>query len=165
MKIAVAAAFDNKGNYLFAVEPTSKPSDKSTWKALGNHIEPKSHLIHDAERSHGALIRNLNLTEECYKSDYTKTLKDEDNPLNPINKVHALSKKFMRAHGDTKDWTNLLCFIFTKPFDRYEKIDKFINLVLNSPKKMKYRSVMSKSNVITLLFTISLQMRAFKKNK
>ena len=53
----------------------------------------------DGERSHGVLIRNLNLSEEVYKTAYTLNLKDEDNPLNPINKIHALSKRFMKSHG------------------------------------------------------------------
>ena len=63
---------------------------------LGFHIKPGSHLIHDKERSHGVLIRRLNLTQEVYKTKDTSNLKDEDNPLDPINKIHALSKRFMK---------------------------------------------------------------------
>lgn len=63
-KICVATALDDHNHFLFIVEHTSKPSDRSRWNALGKHIKPESHLIHDGERSHGILIRRLNLTEE-----------------------------------------------------------------------------------------------------
>lgn len=80
---------------------------------LGFHIKPGSHLIHDKERSHGVLIRRLNLTQEVYKTKDTGNLKDEDNSLDPINKIHALSKRFMKSHGgykreDLQDWMNLI---------------------------------------------------------
>ena len=98
-KIAVAAAFDSNGNYLLMVENTGKPSNRSTWKALGIHIKEGSHLIHDGEHSHGMLVRKLNLTEKVYSSAETKGLSDEENPLDPINDIHSLAKRFMKAHG------------------------------------------------------------------
>ncbi len=148
-KIAVACAFDNHDHLYIKVEYTSKPSDTSTWDALGSHIKPGSHLIHDGERSHGVLIRNLNLTEEVYKTAYTLNLKDEDNPLNPINKIHALSKRFMKSHGgynrdNLQSWMNLIWFILSKPQNRYEKIRKFFNIAVCTHKRVKYRDVMSK---------------------
>ena len=150
-KIAVACAFDNHDHLYIKVEYTSKPSDTSTWDALGSHIKPGSHLIHDGERSHGVLIRNLNLTEEVYKTAYTLNLKDEDNPLDPINRLHALSKKFMKSHGgynrdNLQDWMNLIWFILSKPQNRYEKIRKFFNIAVCTHKRVKYRDVMSKRN-------------------
>ena len=148
-KIAVACAFDNHDHLYIKVEYTSKPSDTSTWNALGSHIKPGSHLIHDGERSHGVLIRNLNLTEEVYKTAYTLNLKDEDNPLDPINKIHALSKRFMKSHGgynrdNLQSWMNLIWFILSKPQNRYEKIRKFFNIAVCTHKRVKYRDVMSK---------------------
>ena len=150
-KIAVAAAYDSNGNYLFIVEYTSKPSDRSTWKALGTHIKEGSHLIHDGERSHGILIRRLGLTETVYLTAETKGLSDRDNPLDPINDIHSLAKRFMKAHGgynrdDLQDWMNLIWFILSKPDNRYEKIEKFINLALYAPKKVKFRDVMTKKS-------------------
>lgn len=147
-KIGVAIAFDEHGNYLLKVEYTSKPSDTSTWNALGNHIARNSHLIHDGERSHGILIRELELTSEVYKTDVTKEMASRDNPLYPINHIHDLAKRFMRAHGgydrdNLQDWMNLISFILNKPEDRYEKIEKFIILALNSPLRVKYRDVMT----------------------
>ena len=150
-KIAVACAFDNHDHLYIKVEYTSKPSDTSTWDALGSHIKPGSHLIHDGERSHGVLIRNLNLSEEVYKTAYTLNLKDEDNPLNPINRLHALAKRFMKSHGgynrdNLQDWMNLIWFILSKPQNRYEKIRKFFNIAVCTHKRVKYRDVMSKKS-------------------
>lgn len=150
-KIGVGVAFDELGNYLLIVEYTSKPSDTSTWNVFGSHIKEKSHLIHDGERSHGILIRNLKLTSEVYSTEFTKNLDDKENPLKPINNIHALSKRFMKAHGgydrdNLQDWMNLVWFILSNPVNRYEKIDKFINLAINSPKRMKYREAMSKKS-------------------
>lgn len=59
-KIGVCMTFDDHDHYLMIVENTSKPSDRSTWNAVGKHIKPGSTLIHDGERSHGILIRKLN---------------------------------------------------------------------------------------------------------
>lgn len=148
-KIGVGIAFDDKGNYLIIVEHTSKPSDTSTWNTFGNHIKNGSHLIHDGERSRGILIRKLNLTSEVYSTEKTKNMEDKENPLDPINKIHGMTKRFMRAHGgynrdNLQDWMNLAWFILSEPVNRYEKIDKFINLALNSPIKVKYREVMMK---------------------
>lgn len=148
-KIGVAMAFDSNDNYLMIVEYTSKPSDKSTWNALGSHIKKGSHRIHDGERSHGILIRKLELTSEVYSTEDTKGLDDKENPLNPINNIHALAKRFMKAHGgydrdNLQDWMNLVWFIMSKPDNRYEKIDKFINLALNSPKRVKFRDAMKR---------------------
>lgn len=148
-KIGVGVAFDENGNYLLLVEYTSKPSDKSTWNTFGEHIKEKSHLIYDGERSHGILIRNLNLTSEIYSTKDTIGLDDKNNPLDPINEIHSLSKHFMRTHGgynrdNLQDWMNLIWFILSKPKNRYEKIDKFIELSINTPIRLKYRDIFSK---------------------
>lgn len=148
-KLCVAAAYDEAGHILLICENTSKPSFKSTWNALGTHIKPKSHLIHDGEKSHHILIEKLNLTHEEYDSQTLKKLPDEENPLDPINEIHSLAKRFMRSHGgfdrdNLQDWMNLISFLLSEPRDRYEKIDLFINLALNSPCVVKYRDVMSK---------------------
>lgn len=150
-KIGVAVAFDEEGNYILAVENTSKPSDKSTWTALGKHIKQGSHLIHDGERSHGILIRKLELTSEVYPTEVTRGMSDSENPLYPINHIHFLAKRFMREHGgynrdDLQDWMNLIWFILSEPLNRYEKVSKFINLAVSSPLRVKYRDVMGKKS-------------------
>ena len=95
------------------------------------------------------MIEKLNLTHEIYDSTELNKLPDEENPLDPINDIHSLTKRFMRSHGgfnrdNLQDWMNLISFILSAPKDRYEKIDLSINMALNSPRVVKYRDVMSK---------------------
>ena len=150
-KFAVACAYDDNGHVILICENVSKPSNKSTWTALGSHIREGSLLIHDGEHSHSILIDRLHLESEVYDSLKIRKLKDEDNPLDPINEIHSLAKRFMKAHGgynrdNLQDFMNLISFILNEPKDRYEKIDLFINMALLSPKRVRYRDVMSKKH-------------------
>lgn len=150
-KFAVACAYDDNGHVILICENASKPSNKSTWTALGSHIREGSLLIHDGEHSHSILIDRLHLESEVYDSLKIRKLKDEDNPLDPINEIHSLAKRFMKAHGgynrdNLQDFMNLISFILNEPKDRYEKIDLFINMALLSPKRVRYRDVMSKKH-------------------
>jgi len=148
-KFCVACAYDSFGHVLLLCEDVSKPSHKSTWKTLGSHIEHGSKLIHDGERSHSILIDKLGLASVVYKTDELNSLEDKDNPLDPINEIHSLAKRFMKAHGgynrkNLQDFMNLISFILNEPKDRYEKIDLFINMALLEPQTVRYRDVMSK---------------------
>ena len=148
-KFCVASAYDDHGRMILICENTSKPSLRSTWSALGPHIKEGSTLIHDGEKSHSVLIEKLKLTSIVYDADEIKKLPDKDNPLDPINEIHSLAKRFMRTHGgynrdNLQDFMNLISFILNDPKDRYEKVDKFINMALSSPKRVRYRDVMSK---------------------
>ena len=150
-KICVAAGFDDHGNVLLINECVSKPSLKSTWKAYGNHIKQGSHLIHDDEHSHSILVKNLSLTEEVHSSNQTRGLDDKENPLDPINNLHDLSKRYMRAHGgydrtNLQAWMNLIWLILSEPQDRYEKVKSFIEMASDSPQLVRYRAVMSKKS-------------------
>ena len=98
-KICIAVGRDDFGNILIVTENVSKPSLKSTWKAYGSHIKECSHLIHGDEHSHSVLVENLKLSESVYPTSETKGLKDEDNPMDPINDLHALIRRFMGEHG------------------------------------------------------------------
>ena len=53
----------------------------------------------------------------------------------------------MRQHGsynrdNLQDWMNLLWLILNEPYDKYTKVLKFIELAINSPKRVKYRDAM-----------------------
>ncbi len=150
-KICIAVGCDDFGNILIVTENVSKPSLKSTWKAYGSHIKDHSHLIHDDEHSHSVLVENLKLSESVYPTSETKGLKDEDNPMDPINDLHALIRRFMGEHGgfsreDMQDWMNLIWFILTPPHNRYEKVKAFIDLAVSSPLEVRYHTMMSKKS-------------------
>ena len=148
-KFCVASAYDDSGHIILLGENVSKPSLRSTFEALGPHIREGSTLIHDGERSHSVLIEKLNLTSIVYDAEQIKKLPDDKNPLDPINEIHSLAKRFMRAHGgynrdNLQGFMNLISFILNDPKDRYKKIDLFINMALNEPVMVRYRDVMSK---------------------
>lgn len=148
-KIGIACAKDEHGNSIMISTNTSKPSFLSTWKAYGSHIKEGSKIIHDEEKSHSILIKKLNLTSDVYSSIELKKLKDEDNPLEPINRIHSYLKRFFKEHGGYKrenlqDWLNLFWFILNNPEDKYDKVLKFIELSKSVSKTLRYRDVMGK---------------------
>ena len=57
-----------------------------------------------------------------------------------------LIKDFMKAHGgftreEIQDWMNLAWFLLSKPENRYEKVDKFMNMAAKCSQNVKYRQV------------------------
>lgn len=145
-KIGVTVA-TNLNSSIFIVTGTSKLSEKSTLLAYGKHIKEGSTIVHDKKKSHNILADKLNLISEAYSSEELKNIEDKDNPLAPVNSLHALAKSFMRQHGsynrdNLQDWMNLLRFILNEPYDKYAKVLKFIELAINSPKRVKYRDAM-----------------------
>ena len=149
-KIGVGVATNGKQS-IFIVTNTSKPSEASTLRTYGSHIKKASTIIHDEEKSHNILVKNLNLQEEKYSSLELKQMADKDNPLEPVNRLHAYMKRFIRQHGsydrdNLQDWMNLFYFIMNEPNDKYDKVLKFIQLAINSPKRVKYRDAMCKKD-------------------
>lgn len=91
------------------------------------------------------------MQEEKYSSKELKELSDKDNPLQPVNQLHGLMKRFMRMHGSyerehIQDWMNLFYFIMNEPKDKYDKVLKFIQLAVYSTKRVKYRDTMCKKD-------------------
>lgn len=81
-------------------------------RTYGKHIAEGSTIVHDEEKSHNILVEELGLKNEVYLSNEIKQLNDKENPLYPVNHLHMLLKKFMRAHGgydreNLQDWMNL----------------------------------------------------------
>ena len=145
-KLGVAVA-TNLDKSIFIVTSTSKPSEVSTLKAYGKYIKEGSTIIHDKEKSHNILISSLNLNSIAYSSEELKGIDDKDNPLDSVNNLHDLAKRFMRQHDsynrdNLQDWMNLLYFILNKPNDKYEKVLRFIELSISTQKRVKYRESM-----------------------
>ena len=148
-KLGVGVA-TNKDKSIFIVTGTSKPSVTSTLRTYGSHIKEGSTIIHDKEKSHNALVNKLNLVSITYSSKETVGLEDKENPLDPVNNLHNLAKRFIREHGsydrdNLQDWMNLVWFILNPPNDKYSKVLKFIEIAISSPKRVKYRDSMMKN--------------------
>ena len=98
------------------------------------------------DNSHNALIETLALESEVYTTAQTKELKDKDNPLQPVNRQHALLKRFLRAHSgfhrdEIQDYLNLYSFISSEPADKFEKINILLKLALSEPILLRFRAL------------------------
>jgi hypothetical protein len=142
-QICLGVATDLR-NVVILEQGAGKPSQKRTLELFGHHIEPGSTLIHDGESAHGMLIKKLSLTSEAYTSKDLKGLPDDANPLNPVNRVHAILKKFLNSHSgfmreDIQGYLNLFAFVTNPPVDLLEKVEMVINLAFEHPKILRYR--------------------------
>lgn len=142
-QICIGIAYD--GNHVYAhVEGFGKTYQKKTKDTFINHIKPGSHLIHDKEKSHKILIKELKLSDESYDANKLKKCKDKDNPLNPINRQCYLLKRFLRSHpgfsrDDIQHYINLHCFISNPPADKLEKVEMVLNSAIHLTKSLRYR--------------------------
>lgn len=147
-KYCIGIAYD--GNSIVAfVECLGKTTLTITKETFINHIEKNSILIHDDEKAHADLVKELNLKSESYNSAYLKTLDDKENPLRPINHQCDLLRQFLNAHSgfdrdDLQDYLNLYCFMNSKPRNKLEKVDKLLNLALTTNVTLKYRELFAK---------------------
>ena len=133
-KMCIGCAWDGK-NLICIMEGFGKPSKKHTWESFSSHIKEGSKLIHDGENSHSLLVDKLNLSEEIHTTKETRGLKDKENPMDSINKQHAMLKKFLRAHSgfdrdDLQDYLNFFSFIASNPDqETLEKVKILLVLV------------------------------------
>jgi len=146
-QICIGVATD-KRNTIFLVEGTGKPSQKKTLEAFRYHIKPGSTLIHDRETAHAKLIRELSLQSVTYASKDLKGLPDKENPMNPVNRAHAILKKFLNTHSsfnreDLQGYLNLFAFVTNPPVDLLEKVELVIKSAFENPKSLRYRDYYS----------------------
>lgn len=139
----------NKDQTICLVEGYGKPSQKKSYSTFINHIKPGSILIHDQESTHKKLVKDLNLDSIEYPSKSLKGLKDKDNPLDPVNNIHDLLKKFLNAHsGFNRDelsgYLNLFTFVMNPPDEPLEKVEQIIKMAFQNPKSLRYRDIFSK---------------------
>lgn len=140
--IGVACTSDR---ILCILEGHGKLSSRKSYEAFKNHIAKGSTLVHDKERSHGMLVKELELINEFYKSDEIRHLPDKENPLRRVNEVHARLKNFLRAHsGFNRDslqgYLNLFCLAMNPPSDYLEKVELLLNFAFKTRKTLRYRS-------------------------
>jgi hypothetical protein len=130
------------------VEGTGKPTQKKTFEAFKNHIKPGSTLIHDGESAHVKLVKELSLVSIAYASKDLKGLPDKDNPMNPVNRVHAILKMFLNAHSsfkrdDLQGYLNLFALVSNPPNNLLEKVELVIKSAFENPKSLRYRDYYS----------------------
>lgn len=142
-QICIGVATDKQKTVLL-VEGVGKSSQKKTADAFRKHIEKGSMLIHDKENSHKKLLDELSLGSTTFSSKTLKGLPDNENPMNPVNRVHAILKGFLNVHGGfdrnyIQGYLNLFAFISNPPHDLLEKVDIIVNLGFQNPKLLRFR--------------------------
>ena len=126
-----------------------EPTQKAILNAFREHIEPGSLLITDKHRGHCKLVSELGLQNTEYDSKKLKRLPDEENPLNPVNQMHNLLRKFLDAHSgfnrdEINDYINLFLLSVNPPEEKLEKIDILLNLGFQTAISIKYRDYFAK---------------------
>jgi hypothetical protein len=142
-QICIGVATDKQYSVLL-VEGTGKPSQKRTLETFRTHIKLGSTLIHDEESAHIKLVKELNLKSVVYNSKDLKKLPDKENPLNPVNRVHSIMKKFLNSHSgflrdDIQSYLNLFAFVTNPPVDMLEKVELVVKMAFQNPKSLRYR--------------------------
>ena len=142
-KMCIGVACDKKRIVCF-YEGQGKPNQKNTYTLFKDHITPGSVLIHDEEKAHMKLIKDLHLVSQAHNSKELKGLPDKDNPLNRVNEVHARLKDFLYAHSgfnrdELQNYLNLFSFVMNPPSEKLEKVDILLKLAFQNPKLLRYR--------------------------
>ncbi|WZL79032.1 transposase [Eubacteriales bacterium mix99] len=142
-QLCIGVATDKK-NSVVLLEGTGKPSQKRTFEAFGEHIRQGSLLIHDGDTSHSRLIKKLSLKSVVHPSKSLKGMPDNVNPMNPVNRVHAILKNFLNSHSgfkheDIQGYLNLFAFVTNPPAELLEKVERVINLGFQNPRLLRYR--------------------------
>ena len=144
-KICIGVATDKKNTIIIA-EGFGKPSQKMSYESFASHIAPDSVLVHDKESTHKKLVKDLSLKSEEYSSDELKDLEDFENPLDPVNHLHYLIKRFLYEHSgfdrsEIQAYLNLYSFVLNPPYDKLEKVDYLLNLAFENPKLLRFRDM------------------------
>jgi transposase-like protein len=142
-KICIGVATDKKNSVMF-VEGKGKQSQKKTLETFRKHIESGSQLFHDDDNSHCRLVEELSLVSTVYPSKTLTGLPDNENPLNPVNRVHAILKNFLNSHSgfkrdDMQNYLNLFAFVTNSPTELLEKVEIVIDLGFQNPKLLRFR--------------------------
>lgn len=73
-QICIVVAIDSNKNMVVIICGHGKPSSDHIYKTLHNHIRPNLIIVHDGEKAHNKLIRELNLKSEIYKANTKDSL-------------------------------------------------------------------------------------------
>lgn len=92
-QICIVVAIDSNKNMVAIICGHGKPSSDRIYKTLHNHIRPNLIIVHDGEKAHNKLIRELNLKSEIYKANTKDSLYFEKMAL--INNMCSWIKRYI----------------------------------------------------------------------
>lgn len=139
----IGVACDRSHVYL-KVQGRGHTSSRRTAECFGPHIRKGSFVIHDGEPCHGKLVEeNKLVTAEVYSRE-ERFLRNEENPLYPVNNLCSLVQKFLDAHpgfdrDELQGYLDVVAFVSNTPGTMYEKVDKLLSGIFALPKTLRYR--------------------------
>ena len=142
-QICIGVACD-KNRTVCIFEGYGKPTQKATYESFKRHIAAGSTLIHDNDKAHNKLVKELKLNSVVYDSKEIKRMSDSENPLNRVNRIHYLLKGFLYAHtsfnrDSLQGYLNLFSFVMNPPSDHLEKVETLIDLAFRKSITLRYR--------------------------
>ena len=148
-QICVAVGIDESGKSFCSRLGLGKPSEARTRAAYAKHIEEGSHLIHDMERSHRVLVRELSLTDEAHNSKLLKSLPDKENPLGDVNRLCFFLELFLNSHSGfdrakLDGYLDLFHIMMNDPEEKMEKAAFILDRAMSYPYTLKYRTFYAK---------------------
>ena len=148
-QICIAIGRDDRGLSFFSRLGLGKPSEARVRAAYAGHIQEGSRLIHDMERSHKVLVRELNLTEEAHNSKLIKALPDKENPLCEVNELCYLLELFLNSHSGfdrsrLDGYLDLFHVMMNAPHEKMEKVALVLDRAMRFPYTLRYRQYYAK---------------------
>ena len=99
-KVCVVVAIDSYKQALAIASENGKPSTKRINGALKEHIRKGSTIVHDCEKAHNALVRDLELVDERYKAVVTDPVYLEQMAL--VNHLCAWIRRYVERFACMK---------------------------------------------------------------
>ena len=143
-QICIGVAADDSGHVYVRREGLGKTSKSKTWETFGGHIAKGSKLVHDMEGAHDILVSKLELKSERHNSKLLKGVPDELNPLEPVNRICFLLKRFLGSHSgfdrdDLPGYLDLFSVAANAPDDKLEKVAMVLDRAMRCPKTLRFR--------------------------
>ncbi len=134
----------DKSSTLCIFEGYGQPLQQKTYELFKDHIATGTTIIHDKDKAHRKLVKELHLQSIEYDSRELKRLSDKENPLNRVNRIHYLLKSFLYAHtsfnrDSIQGYLNLFAFVMNPPSNHLEKAEAILDLAFRNQKILRYR--------------------------
>ena len=129
---------------MFAEEGRGKTSGARTLAAFGCRVARSSTLVHDMEKGHDRLVRELGLRSERHNARLLRGVPDSENPLAAVNRLCSLLRLFLDSHAGFDrsmfgGYLNLFWVMMNPPRDKMEKAAFVLDRAMRNPRTLRCR--------------------------